>query len=143
MAATLPPSMAEGRILSPRCALIRDIWESMESCRLEQFHLRARNWYWHSSMALTAPSRTESMNPGFRLQNFTCFLMSEPFIWSQSWGSLLLLARLDTWLTASHLMAATLTRPSTARVRMILAVPPMLLPLTLLLRHFTPGGSSS
>ena len=46
-------------------------WESRVSCRLLQFHLRARNWYWHSSMARTAPSRTESMKPGFRLQNFT------------------------------------------------------------------------
>merc|ERR1719319_514865 len=94
-------------------------------------------------MALTAPSRTESMNPGFRLQNFTCFLMSDPFIWSQSCGSRLLLAMLDTWLTASHLMAATLARQTTARVRTILPLPPMLLPLTVLLRHFTPGGSSS
>ena len=29
-------------------------------------------WYWHSSMARTAPSLTESMKPGLRLQNFTC-----------------------------------------------------------------------
>ena len=29
-------------------------------------------WYWHSSIARTAPSLTESMKPGLRLQNFTC-----------------------------------------------------------------------
>ena len=29
-------------------------------------------WYWHSSMARTAPSLTESMKPGLRLQNLTC-----------------------------------------------------------------------
>ena len=28
-------------------------------------------WYWHSSMALTAPNLTESIKPGLRLQNFT------------------------------------------------------------------------
>merc|ERR550519_3161578 len=39
-------------------------------------------------MARTAPSLTESMKPGLRLQNFTCFLMRDPFIWSQSCGSL-------------------------------------------------------
>ena len=36
------------------------------------FYLMEHTWYWHSSIARTAPSLTESMKPGLRLQNFTC-----------------------------------------------------------------------
>ena len=46
-------------------------WLLTLSCSEEQFHLLCLNWYWHSSMARTAPSRTESMKPGLRLQNLT------------------------------------------------------------------------
>ena len=35
-------------------------------------YLMEHTWYWHSSIARTAPSLTESMKPGLRLQNFTC-----------------------------------------------------------------------
>ena len=58
-------------ILGPRCALIRSRCELTLSWREEQFHLRCRNWNWHSSMARTAPRRTESIKPGFLLQNLT------------------------------------------------------------------------
>jgi hypothetical protein len=36
---------------------------------VEQFHLLDLNWNWHSSMALAAPTRTDSMKVGFFLQN--------------------------------------------------------------------------
>ena len=58
-------------ILGPRWALIRSRCEFTLSWSEEQFHRRCRNWNWHSSMALTAPRRTESMKPGFLLQNLT------------------------------------------------------------------------
>ena len=65
------PARSPPVILGPRWALIRSRCELTLSCSEEQFHRRWRNWNWHSSMARTAPRRTESMKPGFRLQNLT------------------------------------------------------------------------
>merc|ERR1712106_1091632 len=81
----------------------------------EQFHRLDLNWYWHSSIALTAPSLTEAMNPGLRLQNLTCFFMSDPFIWSHTSGSRDELAIALTCETASHLIAETCVKETTTQ----------------------------
>ncbi len=58
------------KVISNDEIIVPDSWNLnfTFSPRAEQFHRVDLNWNWHSSMALAAPMRTESMKEGFFLQ---------------------------------------------------------------------------